>query len=157
MEKQLSDWAKQRRQTGGGDNTQPVGTNPISKFQTEYLGQQDANNSCSHRDLGFTGELQGRWYAIFGDTLWCSPGVTDPGSDPAGFHGLVRDAISLMTDDPLVVRDLHLNDDSPVRHQLQFVPFDADWDEKNTFGFGGTSLVETSGGAGAVYYLVVSS
>lgn len=153
----LPNFVEQRKQTGGGDNTQPVGTNPISKFETKYLGQQNANNSCSHRDLGFTGQLQGKWYAIFGDTLWCSPGVADPSKDPEGFHGLVRDSVSLMTDDLLVVQDMHLNADSPVRHQLQFVPFNADWDEKNTFGFGGTSLVETADGAGAVYYLVVSS
>lgn len=149
----LSNPVKQRQL----DNTQPVGTNPISKFETQYLGQQNANNSCSHRDLGFTGELQGKWYGVYGDTLWCSSGVTDPNDDPDGFHGLVRDSVSLMTGDPLVVEDLHLNDDSPVRHQLQFVPFNADWNETNTFGFGGTSLVETANGAGAVFYLVVSS
>ncbi|KAI1403956.1 hypothetical protein F4819DRAFT_186187 [Hypoxylon fuscum] len=149
----LSNPVKQRQL----DNTQPVGTNPISKFETQYLGQQNANNSCSHRDLGFTGELQGKWYGVYGDTLWCSSGVTDPNDDPDGFHGLVRDSVSLMTGDPLVVEDLHLNDDSPVRHQLQFVPFNADWNETNTFGFGGTSLVETANGAGAVFYLVNES
>ncbi|KAI0173493.1 hypothetical protein GGR52DRAFT_543230 [Hypoxylon sp. FL1284] len=148
-----ADFAPQRRQTGG-DNTQPAGTNPIARFATAYLGQQRPNNSCSHRDLGFAGALRGRWYAVFGDTLWCAPGVADPDADPAGFHGLVRDAVSLLTDDPLVVEDLHLNDDSPVAHPLQFVPFNASWNETNTFGFGGTSLVETADGAGAVYYLV---
>ncbi|KAI0827819.1 hypothetical protein F5Y06DRAFT_308477 [Hypoxylon sp. FL0890] len=146
-----ADSVKQRRD---GDPTQPVGTNPISKFSIMYLGQQTANNSCSHRDLGFTGELQGKWYAIFGDTLWCDQGVTDPSKDPEGFHGMVRDSLSLMTDNPLVVQDMHLNDDSPVRHQLQFVPFNAAWGETNTYGFGGTSLVETADGAGAVFYLV---
>lgn len=99
-----------QRQQDGTDPTQPVGTNPISKFETQYLGQQNPNNSCSHRDLGFTGEIQGKWYAVYGDTLWCASGVTDPSTDPDGFHGLVRDAVSLMTDDPLVVVDMHLND-----------------------------------------------
>ncbi|OTB01875.1 hypothetical protein M426DRAFT_323106 [Hypoxylon sp. CI-4A] len=136
------------------DPTQPTGTNPISNFEAVFLGEQNANNSCSHRDLGFTGELQGRWYAVFGDTLWCAPGVTDPSDDDGEFHGMVRDAVSLMTENPLVVQDLHLNDDSPVPHQLQFVPFNELWGENNTFGFGGTSLVETADGAGAVYYLV---
>ncbi|KAI1374360.1 hypothetical protein F4677DRAFT_461417 [Hypoxylon crocopeplum] len=103
---------------------------------------------------GFTGELQGKWYAIYGDTLWCAPGVTDSNSDSEGFHGMVRDAISQMTDDPLVVHDMHLNADTPVGHQLQFVPFNAAWGETNTYGFGGTSLVETADGAGAVFYLV---
>ncbi|KAI0846353.1 hypothetical protein F5Y00DRAFT_272011 [Daldinia vernicosa] len=153
LESKLTNLVRQRRQDGT-DPTQPVGTNPISKFETQYLGQQNPNNSCSHRDLGFTGELQGKWYAVYGDTLWCAPGVTDPSADPDGFHGLVRDAVSLMTDDPLVVADMHLNDDTPVRHQLQFVPFNADWGEENTYGFGGTSLFETADGAGGVFYLV---
>ncbi|KAI1208215.1 uncharacterized protein F4807DRAFT_156496 [Annulohypoxylon truncatum] len=149
----LADDAQQRRD--GVDPTQPVGTNPITKFETVYLGQQVANNSCSHRDLGFTGELQGKWYAVFGDTLWCAQPLTDPSQDNASeFHGMVRDSLSLTTDDPLLVVDLHLNDDSPVRHQQQFVPFNASWGEDNTYGFGGTSLVETANGAGAVFYLV---
>ncbi|OTB10067.1 hypothetical protein K445DRAFT_78519 [Daldinia sp. EC12] len=102
----------------------------------------------------FTGELQGKWYAVYGDTLWCASGVTDPASDSDGFHGMVRDAVSLMTDDPLVVVDMHLNDDTPVRHQLQFVPFNTAWGEDNTYGFGGTSLFETADGAGGLFYLV---
>lgn len=138
------------------DPTQPVGTNPLTgHFSTAYLGQQNANNSCSHRDLGFTGELQGKWYAVYGDTLWCAQPLTDPSKDNTSeFHGMVRDSLSLMTDNPLVVVDLHLNDDEPVRHQKQFVPFNAEWGEDNTFGFGGTSLVETAGGKGALFYLV---
>ncbi|KAI2633101.1 hypothetical protein GGS26DRAFT_66829 [Hypomontagnella submonticulosa] len=136
------------------DPTQPVGSSPITTFLTAYLGRQNANNSCSHRDLGFTGELQGKWYAVFGDTLWCSPSVTDPEQDPEGFHGMVRDSVSLMTENPLVVKDLHLNSDKPVAHQLQFVPFNEAWGETNLYGFGGTSLVETANGAGAVFYLV---
>jgi hypothetical protein len=55
---------------------------------------------------------------------------------------MVRDSISAMTGNPLIVHDLFLNSDSPVPHQKQFVPFNASWNEKNTFGFGGTSLVE---------------
>ncbi|KAI1101741.1 hypothetical protein F4804DRAFT_354244 [Jackrogersella minutella] len=147
-----SGFSKQRRD---GDPTQPVGTNPIVKFQTQYLGQQTANNSCSHRDLGFAGELQGKWYSVFGDTLWCAEPLTDPGEDDTSqFHGMVRDSLSLLTGDPLVVVDLHLNNDSPVRHQTQFVPFDAAWGEDNTYGFGGTSLFETTNGDGGIFYLV---
>jgi hypothetical protein len=141
------------------DNTQPVGTNPITNFTVEYLGEQTAENSCSHRDLGFTGSIAGNWYAVFGDTLWCAAGVTDPAQDPSGFHGMVRDSISATTDSALKVIDLNLNDDSPVPHQLQFVPFNAAWGEDNTYGFGGTSLVETdaTSATGAIFYLVVRS
>ena len=140
------------------DNTLPYGSNPISIKDAEFLGEQKATNSCSHRDLGFTGQLGGKWYSIFGDTLFCQPGTVDPKDDSDGFHGMVRDSISLLTDDPLVVVDLNLNDDQPVRHQRQFIPFNPDWDESNIFGFGGTSLVETdpASSTGAVYYLVVS-
>ncbi|KAI1073788.1 hypothetical protein F5B20DRAFT_586892 [Whalleya microplaca] len=136
------------------DNTKAAGTNPIAHFSAEYLGQQRADNSCSHRDLGFTGVLGGKWYAVYGDTLWCDRGVADAALDSPGFHGMVRDALSLTTADPLVVHDLHLNADQPVPHQLQLVPWDAAWGEDITFGFGGTSLVETADGAGAVFYLV---
>jgi hypothetical protein len=140
------------------DNTQPVGTNPIKIASAEHLGYQLANNSCSHRDLGFTGKLGENWYALFGDTLWCDQGVKEPESDTDGFHGMVRDAVSLLMSDPLSVVDLHLNDDAPVPHQLQFVPFNPAWNETNTYGFGGTSLCETdaSTGDGVLYYLVVS-
>ncbi|KAI0022934.1 hypothetical protein F4780DRAFT_150359 [Xylariomycetidae sp. FL0641] len=137
------------------DGTLPVGTNPIAnKFTAEFLGRQKSENSCAGRDLGFTGQLNGDWYAVYGDTLWCAPGVTDPDADPAGFHGMVRDAVARMTGNPLVIQDLHLNADVPVPHPLQFVPFNASWGETNTYGFGGTSIVETAAGAGAVFYLV---
>ncbi|KAI5456902.1 hypothetical protein BGZ63DRAFT_365760 [Mariannaea sp. PMI_226] len=138
------------------DNTQPEGENPIGDFSVEFLGEQVASNSASHRDLGFTGQLQGKWYAVYGDTLWCAPGVTHPANDKEGFHGMVRDSLSVLTDDALVVHDLHLNDDQPVPHQNQFVPFNELWGETNMVGFGGTSLVETDSktGTGAVYYLV---
>jgi hypothetical protein len=140
------------------DNTKPHGTNPITTFTVEFLGKQTADNSCSRRDLGFMGHIQGKWYAIFGDTLWCACGVTDPNDDPDGFHGMVRNSISAATDSALIVHDLHLNDDSPVRHQLQFIPHNTCWGEDCTFGFGGTSLVETNydKAEGALFYLVVS-
>ncbi|KAK8068698.1 hypothetical protein PG994_005314 [Apiospora phragmitis] len=139
------------------DNTRPAGVNIISHdhtFTTNFLGLQLANNSASHRDLGFTGQLGGRWYAVYGDVLWCAPGVTDPAKDSPGFHGMVRDAISLCTDDPLVVHDLHLD---IVGRQQQFIPFHTEWGETGDFGFGGTSLVEVDSetNVGAVFYLVV--
>jgi len=140
------------------DNTQPHGTNPIKKFTVEFLGNQTADNSCSQRDLGFMGHIQGKWYAIFGDTLWCACGVTNPKDNPEGFHGMVRNSVSAATDNALIVHDLNLNNDTPVPHQLQFVPYNPRWGEDNTFGFGGTSLVETNydTAEGALFYLVVS-
>ncbi|VUC21574.1 unnamed protein product [Clonostachys rosea] len=139
------------------DNTQPAGENPIGEFSVEYLGNQDADNSCSHRDLGFAGHIQDKWYAVYGDTLWCAPGVSDQDADTDGqFHGMVRDSVSALTDNPLIVHDLFLNGDSPVPHQKQFIPFEKKWGEDNLVGFGGTSLVETdyTNATGAVYYLV---
>ncbi|KAH6609930.1 conserved secreted [Trichoderma cornu-damae] len=140
----------------GIDNTQPEGDNPIRGFSTEYLGEQRSSNSASRRDLGFAGHIQGKWYAVYGDTLWCAPGVTDPDRNPEGFHGMVRNSVSALTEDPLVVRDLHLNDDEPVPHQKQFTPFVEEWGETNQFGFGGTSIVEVDyeGAVGALYYLI---
>ncbi|KAI0487714.1 hypothetical protein F4859DRAFT_465984 [Xylaria cf. heliscus] len=136
------------------DDTQPVGTNPITKFTTSFLGEQKSSNSCAGRDLGFTGELGGKWYGVYGDTSWCAPGVTDPDKNPSGFYGLVRDTVTLMGTNPLSIKDYHLNSDTPVPHPLQFVPFNASWGETNQFGFGGTSICETTSGVGAVYYLV---
>lgn len=142
------------------DNTQPEGENPIrnAKVDVEFLGHQHAHNSSSHRDLGFTGRLGGKWFAVYGDTLWCDTGVTHPDQDTEGFHGMVRNSLSALTDDPLAVHDLHLNDDEPVPHQKQLVPFNEEWGETNTFGFGGTSIVEVDPqtATGALYYLVVS-
>ncbi|KAK4466810.1 hypothetical protein QBC42DRAFT_342690 [Cladorrhinum samala] len=112
------------------DSTAPQDLNPISIRSVRWLGYQTANNSCSHRDLGFTGELQGKWYAVYGDTLWAAPGVTDMFNDTPGFHGM------------------------PVRHQLQFVPYNEGWGETNRYGFGGTSICQVDEDAGAVYYLV---
>jgi hypothetical protein len=139
------------------DNTQSVGINPITKFSTQFLGYQTSNNSCSHRDLGFTGHIADVWYAIYGDTVWCASGVTDPFKDQLGFHGMVRGSVSQMTDNPLTVYDLNLNDQSPVPHQLQFIPFNSSWGEDDTYGFGGTSLIEidSTTASGAIFYLVV--
>ena len=139
------------------DNTHATGENPIEDFEVEFLGDQKSSNSSSRRDLGFTGELGGRWFAVFGDVLWSSPGCRNPDDSKDGFYGMVRDAVSELTDDPLVVKDLHLNNDDPVRHQLQLMPFNENWGEKNTTGFGGTSIVEVDHDAaiGALYYLIV--
>ena len=89
--------------------------------------------------------------------MWCAPGVRGPDQDPKGFHGMVRDSVSKLTNNPLVVHDLNLNGDSPIRHQNQFVPCHADWGETNLFGFGGTGIVETDydSANGARYYLIV--
>lgn len=75
------------------------------------------------------------------------------------FHGLVRDSVSLTTDSALKVHDLNLNNDSPVPHQNQFIPFNAAWGETSAYGFGGTSLCETDYDASeaAVFYVVVST
>jgi hypothetical protein len=95
---------------------------------------------------------------VYGDTLWCEGGITDPEKDTDGFHGMVRNAVSLMTNDPLKPHDLGLNGDSPVSHQLQFVPYNSTWGEDGSYGFGGTSLCATDDAAeeGLVFYLVVS-
>jgi hypothetical protein len=154
------DQDKPESRWSGIDNTQPKGDCLIGSFSTEYLGEQRSSNSASRRDLGFAGHIQGKWYAVYGDTLWCSQGVADPDQDPdpTGFHGMVRNAVSALTDDPLLVHDLHLNDDQPVPHQKQFTPFVEEWGETNQFGFGGTSIVEVDyeRAVGAVYYLIVS-
>jgi hypothetical protein len=135
-----------------------VGINPIQTFTTTWLGYQNADNSCSLRDLGFTGKLGGRWYAVWGDVMYGAPGTMDAFAQPEGFHGMVRNAVSLLGDDPLVVHDLHLNDDHPVRHQMQLVPFRREWGEAQDTGFGGTSIcvVDEDAVVGALYYLVVS-
>ena len=142
------------------DNTKPHGKNPIRISSAKFLGNQTADNSCSHRDLGFTGSINGKWYAIYGDTLWCAAGVHDPWKDPTGkgkFYGMVRDAVSAMTNNPLKVHDLNLNGDKPVAHQKQFVPYNTAWGEKISYGFGGTSLCETGAGEAAFFYLIVIS
>lgn len=46
------------------DNTEPSGPNPIKISGAEWLGVQTSANSCSRRDLGFTGKLGGDWYAV---------------------------------------------------------------------------------------------
>ncbi|KAK2059023.1 hypothetical protein LY76DRAFT_571558 [Colletotrichum caudatum] len=135
------------------DSTKAVGTNPIVEPKVEYLGLQKAYNSCSHRDLGFTGAIAGKWYAVWGDVLWCDEGVTDPEDDTPGFHGMVRNAVSAMTGDPLLVHDLNLGAN---QRQRQFIPFNPSWGERFDTGFGGTSLVETDAATatGAVFYLI---
>ncbi|KAI0813569.1 hypothetical protein GGR55DRAFT_676501 [Xylaria sp. FL0064] len=128
------------------DDTQPVGTNPITNFKTDFLGDQKSSNSCAGRDLGFTGQLGGQWYGVYGDTLWCAPGVSDPNQNPSSFYGIVRDTVTLMGSNPLLIQDYHLNGDTPVPHPLQFIPFNEAWGETNTYGFGGTSICETASG-----------
>ena len=46
------------------DNTLAVGVNPIGNFSVDHLGVQTSNNSCSHRDLGFTGSIAGTWSVL---------------------------------------------------------------------------------------------
>lgn len=55
------------------DNTEPYGINPIDFSNVEYLGVQNSINSCAQRDLGFTGKIRDKWYAVYGDTLFCAP------------------------------------------------------------------------------------
>ncbi|UKZ57337.1 hypothetical protein TrVGV298_011190 [Trichoderma virens] len=124
----------------GIDNTQPAGENPIQGFSTEYLGEQKSSNTAIRRDLGFAGHIGGKWFGVYGDTLWCSPGVTDPerDPDPEGFHGMVRNSVAALTGDPL--RRLRSGGGRRIW-----------WD------LGGTSVVEVDGegeGVGAVYYLI---
>lgn len=165
------------------DNTQPTGPNPISscKVSVQFLGYQtsvDPETSFSHRDLGFTGSISGKWFALYGDALWCDCLNPGPPRQNQGcpFKGMVRNAVSACLlderDQGLRVRDLHLEPWSgrsegdttttttvPSCRQRQFVPFREDWGEDVTTGFGGTSIVETDRekGEGAVYYLVVST
>lgn len=81
----------------------------------------------------------------------------DAFQQPPGFYGMVRDAVSLLGPDPLVITDLHMNDDYPVSHQLQFIPWNAVWGERQDTGFGGTSIceVDCATATGVVFYLVV--
>jgi hypothetical protein len=70
---------------------------------------------------------------------------------------MVRSSVSLLTDDPLRVVDLNLNDDWPIPHQQPFIPFNEDWGESSRTAFGGASLCETDAetATAAVYILVV--
>jgi hypothetical protein len=92
-----------------------VGSNLAIIANVDYLGEQHTN-SCTHRDLGFLGQLTGRWYAVYGDTFWCKASVTEPSQDPEGFHGMVRDSIAECSDSALRVNFTQLNEDSPVAH-----------------------------------------
>ncbi|KAH8921194.1 hypothetical protein BT69DRAFT_1244487 [Atractiella rhizophila] len=134
------------------DNTQPFGNNKIVNFSSAYLGEQ-SSAPCSHRDLGFTGKINGKWYAVYGDTLFCANGVTDPHLDDGQFHGMVRDAVASLSVDGLSATFLQLDGSG---HPKQFVPFNSAWGETNLYGFGGTSLCETNAASsqGAIYYLV---
>ncbi|KAL3468077.1 hypothetical protein BJX64DRAFT_282961 [Aspergillus heterothallicus] len=136
------------------DNTQPVGENPVAISQAEYLGGHHSSNSCTHRNLGFAGPFAGSWYAVYGDTLWCEGGVSDPNANSDGFHGMVRDAIARLTGDPLTIKWTALNGDSPIAHPMQFVPSNEAWGETSLTGFGGTSLCEVDSNTALGFYLV---
>lgn len=136
------------------DNTQAVGTNPITSFRADFLGQQSSVNSCGWRDLGFGGSINGQWYAVYGDTTWCSPNTkNDTTQQPLSWQGMVRDTVVKMTSDPLEVEDVSVNSNDQPQ---QFVPWNAAWGETNQYGFGGTSLceVDASTNTGLVFYLV---
>ncbi|KAF9889563.1 hypothetical protein FE257_007273 [Aspergillus nanangensis] len=136
------------------DNTQPTGKNPVSVGRTNFLGEQHSNNSCTHRDLGFTGLFAGDWYGLYGDTLYCAGGVTDPDQDTGGFNGMVRDALARLTDDPLTIEWAALNSDTPIAHPTQFVPYNEAWGETSSTGFGGTSLCQIDDHTAIVFYLI---
>ncbi|KAL4969930.1 uncharacterized protein BDV14DRAFT_195468 [Aspergillus stella-maris] len=137
------------------DNTQPSGTNPVTISQAEYLGEQTGSNSCTHRDLGFTGEFAGDWYALYGDTLYCESGVSSPDEDTStAFNGMVRDALARLGNDPLSIEWTALNGDEPVRHPTQFIPYDESYGETSSTGFGGTSICSVNDTTAMVFYLV---
>jgi len=96
-------------------------------------------------------------YAVYGDTLWCAQGVTNPEDEPSGFHGMVRSSVSAATSNPLIIHDLNLNSDSPVPHQKQFIYYNPSWGETVSTGFGGTSIVGIANDSpwGGVFYVVV--
>lgn len=137
------------------DNTVGEGENKVRVVALEFLGIQLSNNTCARRDLGFTGKLGQHWYAIHGDALWCAPGVVDATGD-VEFRGMVRNTISLMTDDVLHPYDLYHDDTEPVARPLQFFTYKEDWGEHMLTGFGGTSICSTGEETGAIYYAVVS-
>lgn len=137
------------------DNTLPEGENKVRVQALEFLGIQLSNNTCARRDLGFTGKLGDHWYAIHGDALWCAPGVDDATGD-VEFRGMVRNTISLMTDNVLRPYDLYFDDTTPVARPMQFFTFNEEWGEHMLTGFGGTSICSTGEQTGAIYYAVVS-
>ena len=137
------------------DHTLPWGDNKVAVAGLEFLGIQTSNNSCARRDLGFTGKLGNHWYAIHGDALWCAPGITDPTGNKIEFRGMVRNTISLLTDDVLKPYDLYVDDTQPVPRPRQFFEFVKEWGEHQLTGFGGTSICATDEKTGAVYYAVV--
>ncbi|KAH8901808.1 hypothetical protein BR93DRAFT_973218 [Coniochaeta sp. PMI_546] len=125
------------------DNTAPAGTNPIKRCRVHFLGEQKGfNTEPSGRDLGFTGQLGGQWYAVYGDTLWKDP-----------FY-MIRNGISRMTSSPLEVEDLHVRRDTP--RQNQFITWNAAWGEQQNWFFGVSSVLEVDKktATGAILYLV---
>lgn len=122
-----------------------MGTNCITRWSVEFLGEQKSRNSeHSQRDLGFTGKLGKHWYAVYGDTLWNKP-----------FY-MIRNSISRCTSDPLAVEDLHLRPDMP--RQNQFIPWEPAWGEKQNWFIGVSSLLEIDSQepVGAIFYLVTT-
>lgn len=141
------------------DNTQPYGENHAFVTNLEFLGIQTSNNSCSRRDLGFTGKLGDHWYAIHGDAIWCAPNQTNAmaKTNDTMFRGMVRNTISMMTDDVLKPYDLYVDDRKPVPGPRQFFEFVREWGEHLLTGFGGTSICAVDEKTGAVYYAIVCS
>lgn len=135
------------------DNTQSSGSNPVKVSNAHHVGIQ-LDNSCTHKDLGFTGKLGGDWYALYGDNLWCASGITLPSKDTSGFHGMVRNSIAKCSSNPLKVDFPDMNSDAPVAHPEQFVPFNSSWGETSSTGFGGTSLCEVDDDTSLIFYLV---
>lgn len=128
------------------DSTAPSGSNPITRCRVRFLGEQKtADGEPSERDLGFTGQLGGRWYGVYGDTLWHEP-----------FY-MIRNGIARMTADPLRVEDLHVRRDAPPR-QDQFIPWNAAWGERQDWFLGVSSLLEADAqtATGAIFYLVTN-
>lgn len=122
-----------------------MGSNPITKWTVDFLGEQKSRNSeYSQRDLGFTGKLGKHWYAVYGDTLWDKP-----------FY-MVRNSISRCTGNPLEVEDLNVRHDLP--RQNQFIPWNPKWGEAQNWFIGVSSLLEVDPKEpiGAIFYLVTT-
>lgn len=137
------------------DNTREYGRNKITIASTEWLGYQLSANTCARRDLGFTGKLGDRWYALHGDALWCAEGISNPEGD-IEYQKMVRNTLSLMGDDVLKPVDLYTDGASPVQHPTQFFPIREEWGENVLSGFGGTSICAITDTMGIVYYAPVS-
>ncbi|KAL4799484.1 hypothetical protein BDV19DRAFT_385253 [Aspergillus venezuelensis] len=106
------------------DITQPSGTNPVT--------------------------FAGSWYALYGDSLYCESGVSDPADDTGtAFNGMVRDAVARLGDDPLSIEWTALNANEP------FIPNDESYGETSSTGFGGTSICAVNDTTAMVFYLPV--